>query len=89
MENSTVRRYGYGVTGTVLVRLLEEVVRARAPEKLMLMAKVSAGSLSSDEREELREVLADALVEEGLGSDDEPNERGRLLEAAIDWLRHQ
>jgi hypothetical protein len=81
-----VDRPDYGVTETVLVRLLDEVVRTRAPEKLMLITKACAGSLAADEREELRDVLADELVEEGLGPDDEPMKRGRLIEAAIDWL---
>jgi CRISPR/Cas system-associated endonuclease Cas1 len=81
-------KYGYGVTESLLQRILEEVVRARAPERLSLISRVREGSLVPDEMEELREILADELVEEGLGTDDEPNERGLLVEAAIDWLGH-
>jgi hypothetical protein len=34
----------------------------------------------------LREIVADELLETGLSADNEPNARGHLLEAIIDWL---
>ena len=33
--------------------------------------------------EEIRQTLADELVESGLGPDGEPNDRGRLIEVAV------
>jgi hypothetical protein len=44
--------------------------------------------LTNDQREELRQILTDELMETGLGDDDEPNERGLLLEELIDKLGH-
>jgi hypothetical protein len=38
------------------------------------------------ERETMRDLLSDEFVETGLGPDDEPNQRGLLIEAAIAWL---
>jgi len=78
--------HGYGVTPEFLARLIDEIVRGRAPEKTTLLAKVASSSLNPKEREELRGVLALEFTEHGLAPDDEPNERGRLIEAAINWL---
>jgi hypothetical protein len=83
-----VRRYGVGITDVVLQRLIREVVEVRAPEQLGVVDKLKSKPLDQDAREALREVLAEELVETGLQDDDEPNERGRLIEAAIDWLGH-
>lgn len=82
-------RYGYGVTENVIVRLIRDVVHARAPDMVQLVEHLRVEHLSEAQRETIRELLADELVEEGLGPDDEPNERGHLVEAAIDWLGHQ
>ena len=89
MADRAMRRFGYGVTDAVLLRVIHEVVTTRAPEKLGLILNLGTAPLSADSREAIRGLLADELVENGLGSDDEPNERGRHVEAAIDWLGHQ
>lgn len=81
-----MRRHGYGVSEEVLMNLIREVFLMRAPEQLQLIAKLRREPLASNEREAIREVLADELLDNGLGPDDEPDERGRLIEAAIDWL---
>ena len=83
-----MRRYGVGITDVVLQRLIREVVEVRAPEQLGVVDKLKSKPLDQDAREALREVLAEELVETGLQDDDEPNERGRLIEAALDWLGH-
>ena len=82
-------KHGYAVTQAQLCKLLEEIVRARAPDQLSLITRLGHASFSPEDREALRETLSEELVEEGLGPDDEPNSRGRLIEAAIDWLGHQ
>jgi hypothetical protein len=87
MENPTVK-HGYGVTEKVLKDLIEQVVRARAPERFGVLDFVDHASLSHEEREDLRGLLADELIESGVGADGEPNDRGRIVEAAIDWLGH-
>jgi hypothetical protein len=75
----------YGVSEEVLRRLVREVVTARAPDHIGLLDKIGAG-IDDDTRQSIREILADELVETGLRPDDEPNERGLLIEAAIAWL---
>jgi len=81
-------RYGYGVTQALLKRLVGEVVTASAPDRIGLLDKLGSG-LDDDTRQSLREILADELVATGLRPDDEPNDRGLLIESAIDWLGHQ
>jgi hypothetical protein len=83
-----MRRYGYGVSEELLRRLVREIVTARAPDQVGLLDKIGSG-LDDETRESLREILASELVETGLQSDDEPNERGLLIEGAIAWLGHQ
>ena len=82
-------RFGYGVTDEALLRLTRAVLEARAPEHTRLVDLVGVRPLDDDERETLRGILSDELVETGLGSGDEPNDRGRHLEAAITWLGHK
>ena len=84
-----MRRYGFGVTAKVLSQLVREVLKSRAPERLGIDEVMNAEPLTQEQREAIREVLADELVARGFGPDWEPNERGRLLEAAIDWLGHK
>lgn len=64
--------------------LLLEIVQRRDPPAHFLLDRL--GSLSDHERETLRSLLADELVETGLGPDDEPNARGIELEDLIDRL---
>jgi hypothetical protein len=84
-----MRRNEYGVSETVISRLISDVLLARAPNQLHLLATLGREPLSLDERETIRGILADELVAVGLDPDDEPNERGQLIETAIDWLGHQ
>ena len=83
------RQYGYGVNNEVLIQLIRDVLTARTPDKLNYLRVEGIWSLQSEQREEIREVLADEFIEYGLGEDGEPNNRGRLIEAAIDWLGHR
>lgn len=82
-----MRRYGFGITEEVLRRLIREVISARAPDRIGLIDKLGS-RLDESTRESIRHILADELVETGLRPDDEPNDRGLLIEAAIDWLGH-
>jgi hypothetical protein len=84
-----MRRYGYGVTEKVLEQLVRSVIENRAPEHATLLDLVGSRPLTRDEREAIRDILADELTESGLGPDAEPNDRGLLLEAAIAWLGHK
>lgn len=69
-----------------LLRLLEPAVRQHRPELAPPLDRLGAAPLAVEEREALREALADELRARGLGPDDEPNELGRRIEAAIDRL---
>lgn len=81
-----MRRFGFGVTSTSLMRLIRDVIGKRAPEFLPLAQSLGTRPLTEEQREALREALAEELVADGLGPDDEPNDYGRFIEAAIDWL---
>lgn len=48
--------------------------------------KVQAGTLTDEERRIYLDALSREFCETGLGPDDEPNERGLLLESLIDFL---
>jgi hypothetical protein len=67
--------------------LREILLRHRSPLSTMIDS-IGIVPLTNEQREELRGVIADELVETGLGKDDEPNERGLLLERLIDRLGH-
>lgn len=82
-----MRRYGIGVTEEVFRRLIRETLETRAPDRIGLLDRLGS-RIDEVTRESLRELLADELVASGLGPDDEPNEQGILIEAAIDWLAH-
>lgn len=71
------------------IRVLTELVGRRSPIDLAIVAAINARELSADERERLREIVADEFVEYGLGPDDEPNSRGLLLDDIIAWLGHK
>jgi hypothetical protein len=66
---------------------LTAVVSSRDPNLLPLITALESRRLSLDEREALREVVADEFTEKGL-TGDEPNQYGYMLEALIDRLGH-
>ena len=52
------------------------------------VASLQKIQLTAEQREDLRQAVTDELIETGLRDDDEPNERGLLLEELIDRLGH-
>ena len=70
------------------LRLLREVVEKRDVASLKMVDVIGQRLLTSQEREDLRHLVADELIDTGLEPNDEHNERGRRLEDLIDWLRH-
>jgi len=70
------------------LNLLREVVSTHCPSLLPIVVSIGSADLTTDQREEIRNALAAELVQNGLGEDDEPNERGLLLERLIDLLGH-
>jgi hypothetical protein len=82
-------------------KLLSEVLRKRNPHLMSKVASSQVVKLSEKQREELRQLIADELIETGLREDDEPKltssqiryrpkmekvGRGLLLEDLIDKL---
>ncbi|TEB14555.1 hypothetical protein Psfp_02797 [Pelotomaculum sp. FP] len=70
-------------------RLLHEIIIKHQPKLLPLLdILASSGNivLTSEQRENLREVIADELVVSGLDKNYEPNPRGLILEGLIDRL---
>jgi hypothetical protein len=67
---------------------IADIVSRREPRLLPLLEVLEARGLTIDERESLREVIADEFLEKGLRGDDEPNQYGYLLERLIDRLGH-
>jgi len=63
-----------------------EIVKRRNPEMLSFPFFSTRFGLTEDQREEIREVLADELVEYGLKKNSEPTEYGLLIENLIDLL---
>lgn len=63
-----------------------EIVKRRNSELLSFPFFSTRFGLTEDQREEIREVLADELVEYGLKKDSEPNEYGLFVENLIDLL---
>jgi hypothetical protein len=68
--------------------LLREIISRGSPSSVTLVDALLERRLTDDERDELRQVVADELVSEGLRDDDEPNEYGHRLERFIDALGH-
>jgi hypothetical protein len=69
--------------------LLRDVVSRRSPASVRLLDALAERRLTDDEREELRHIVADDLLERGLGVDDEPNEYGYRMERLIDALGYE
>lgn len=66
--------------------LLERVIRSRKPSLAPRLDRLGHSSLTEEEREDLRSVLADELCERGLDEEDEPTSYGRALDDVIGKL---
>ena len=69
-----------------LVPILHEVVLKYHPEGLSMLKVDGSPTLDLERCHQLRQSCTDELCATGLTYDDEPNERGYLLEELIDWL---
>jgi hypothetical protein len=66
--------------------LLREVVAKHDPTLLSLIDYLGITEITEEEREKLRGLLASELCETGLAENDEPNQRGLLMDDLIDIL---
>jgi hypothetical protein len=67
---------------------LAQIVERGEPPAMSLLPLLEQRQLTEDERERLRGIVADELVERGLDDEDEPNTYGLELERLIDALGH-
>lgn len=69
-----------------IANLLREVITKYRPDLIGVFYSPQTGDLTAQQRMDLREAVGNELCETGLRENDEPNERGLLLEELIDWL---
>jgi hypothetical protein len=70
----------------MISNFLREAVWRYAPALAGVADLVGKTTLTDEQREDLREVLADKLFSTGLKPDGEPNERGLRLDTIIGGL---
>lgn len=63
--------------------LLRDILSSRRPSLLPLLAFLGLVPLTDKQREEIRGAVAEELIETGLTEEDEPNEKGLLLDDLI------
>jgi hypothetical protein len=71
-----------------MTELLSEVIWKRCPTMSGTLGSLQEVQLTEYQRDELRQAVTDEFCETGLQDNDEPNERGLLLEELIDRLGH-
>jgi hypothetical protein len=69
-------------------QILRETLMNRAPDFLNLFDSPEGVRLSTNQRDELRQIVTDEFCATGLRENDEPNARGLVLEDIIDRLGH-
>lgn len=67
-------------------KLLLEILKTRAGKYYLLLQEEGIDCLSTDQANEVRNILTDELTESGLRDDWEPNKRGLAIEGLIDAL---
>lgn len=69
--------------------ILNEIVSKYHSEWFGIFQAGTPPRLTLEQRFALQQACGDELCTTGLGEDDEPNDRGYLLEELIDWLGHE
>jgi hypothetical protein len=67
---------------------LREVVQDHRPDLLTILDSREDVALTEQQRDDLRQAVTDEFCQTGLKENDEPNQRGLLLEEIIDRLGH-
>ncbi len=70
------------------LELIRTLVWRRQASLMQVVRQIGHRQLSTEEREAIRGVLLDEMLESGLQSDDEPNEYGKRLDQLIGVLRN-
>ena len=66
--------------------VLREVVQDHRPDLLTILESRENIELTEQQRDDLRQAVTDEFCQTGLKENDEPNQRGLLLEEIIDRL---
>lgn len=66
--------------------LLTEVIEKQKSSLYPIIDKIDTGVITNEERSLLVEAITQEFCATGIGHDEEPNERGLLLEALLDAL---
>jgi hypothetical protein len=69
-----------------LASLLREVTMKHHPDMVSWLDALAPVTPTDQQLQELRQSVGSELCETGLTDDDEPNQRGLLLEELVDWL---
>lgn len=73
---------------STLKELLGGIILKHKPALMSVFELIGVQPLTEEQREALREIIAAELSESGLTENDEPNQRGLLIEELIDRLGH-
>ena len=68
--------------------VLREVIQNHRPDLLTILDSPVDVELTEQQRDDLRQAVTDEFCQTGLKENDEPNQRGLLLEEIIDRLGH-
>jgi hypothetical protein len=68
--------------------LLREIIESHRPEMLGILDSPEDSRLTEQQRDHLRQEITDEFCRTGLQANDEPNQRGLLLEELVDRLGH-
>lgn len=74
------------LTDNRAIELISKIAKRRAPGLVGLLPDGGPLKLSEAQREDLRGLLAEELLDIGLTDADEPSQYGLLIESLIDWL---
>ncbi|HZG41493.1 MAG TPA: hypothetical protein VEY93_00940 [Longimicrobium sp.] len=74
------------LTDNRAIELISEIAKRRDPALVGLLPEGGQLKLSETQREDLRGLLAEELLDIGLTDADEPSQYGLVIESLIDWL---
>lgn len=69
-----------------MAKALRDLVARRNARLMPLAMRAIEGNLETEDRETLRGLALEEMLDTGLGPDDEPNPMGMLMEDLIAWL---
>ena len=71
-----------------MAAVLREIIQSHRPDLLHIVHSPHDVQLTEQQRDDLRQAVTDEFCQTGLQENDEPNQRGLMLEELIDRLGH-